>query len=144
MVTGVSDGFEKKLDLIGVGYRAAMAGKELTLNLGYSHPVVMPLPAGLSVAVDRQTSVTVTAIDKQARPAASAALWRRTVPRHALSPSNLPPGARRLLRRRPRHAAAGALQGQGYPLQRRGGQAEGGQIGQEVDAACAHVIRFSL
>tara|TARA_R110000868_G_scaffold262401_1_gene520837 strand:- start:9437 stop:9970 length:534 start_codon:yes stop_codon:yes gene_type:complete len=65
MVTGVSEGFEKKLELRGVGYRAAVQGNKLTMNLGYSHPVEMEAPAGITVAVEGNTNVTVTGFDKQ-------------------------------------------------------------------------------
>ena len=51
MVVGVSTGFEKKLELVGTGYRAAVAGKDLTLNVGYSKPRILPIPEGLKVTV---------------------------------------------------------------------------------------------
>ncbi len=65
MVDGVTKGFEKKLEIIGVGYRAALEGKTLNLSLGYSHPVLFPLPDGIDVAIDKQTLITVKGIDKQ-------------------------------------------------------------------------------
>lgn len=65
MVTGVKEGYEKSLELRGVGYRAAAQGNKLTMNLGYSHPVEMDVPAGLSVAVEGNTIVKVTGFDKQ-------------------------------------------------------------------------------
>ena len=65
MVQGVSAGFEKKLEINGVGYRAAMQGNKLQLSLGYSHPVVMDVPAGLTVAVDGNTKISVSGADKQ-------------------------------------------------------------------------------
>ena len=65
MVVGVSEGFTRKLEINGVGYRAAMQGNKLVLNLGYSHPVEMEVPRGLSVNVDNNTSVTITGADKQ-------------------------------------------------------------------------------
>ncbi len=64
MVTGVTDGFEKKLEVNGVGYRASKAGKTLTLNLGYSHPVEMTDPEGVDSAVDGNV-ITVSGIDKE-------------------------------------------------------------------------------
>ncbi|PKK91420.1 MAG: 50S ribosomal protein L6 [Candidatus Wallbacteria bacterium HGW-Wallbacteria-1] len=64
MVIGVSQGFEKKLEVSGVGYKAASEGNKLTLNVGYSHPIVMEIPTGLSVAVEKAT-ITVQGIDKQ-------------------------------------------------------------------------------
>ncbi len=64
MVTGVSVGFEKRLQITGVGYRAQLDGKDLVLNLGYSHPVKMVTPEGLSVKVENPTSVVVSGIQK--------------------------------------------------------------------------------
>jgi len=64
MVTGVSVGFEKRLQITGVGYRAQLEGKDLVLNLGYSHPVKMFTPEGLSVKVETPTSVIVSGIQK--------------------------------------------------------------------------------
>ena len=65
MVVGVSEGFTRKLEINGVGYRAAMQDNKLVLNLGYSHPVEMDVPQGLSVNVENNTSVTITGADKQ-------------------------------------------------------------------------------
>lgn len=65
MVVGVTAGFEKTLLISGVGYRAEVSGKVLTLALGYSHPVVYALPDGISVEVEKQTKLTVQGIDKQ-------------------------------------------------------------------------------
>lgn len=65
MVTGVSQGFEKKLTLIGVGYRAQAQGKSLNLSLGFSHPVVYEVPEGITVETPSQTEVIVKGIDKQ-------------------------------------------------------------------------------
>ncbi len=64
MVVGVNDGFSKKLEINGVGYRAALAGKNLTLNVGFSHQVDFPIPEGITVEVDNNI-ITVTGIDKQ-------------------------------------------------------------------------------
>ena len=64
MVLGVSEGFTRKLEINGVGYRAAMQGNKLVLSLGFSHPVEMEVPAGLKVAVENNTSVTITGADK--------------------------------------------------------------------------------
>lgn len=64
MMVGVSTGFEKKLKLIGVGYKAAMQGKDLNLSLGYSHPVIMKVPEGVTVACPSNTEVTVSGYDK--------------------------------------------------------------------------------
>ena len=65
MMTGVSEGFTRKLELVGVGYRAAMQGKDLNLSLGYSHPVVFQVPAGITVATPTQTEILVSGADKQ-------------------------------------------------------------------------------
>lgn len=65
MVTGVSQGYEKQLEINGVGYRAAKAGKTLTLSLGYSHPVVMEDPEGIETEVQDQTKIFVRGIDKE-------------------------------------------------------------------------------
>ena len=64
MVLGVSAGFTRKLEINGVGYRAAMQGNRLVLSLGYSHPVEMDVPAGLKVNVENNTSITITGADK--------------------------------------------------------------------------------
>jgi len=66
MVVGVGEGFSRKLEINGVGYRAAMQGNKLVLNLGYSHPVEMDVPAGLTVAVENNTQITISGADKQA------------------------------------------------------------------------------
>lgn len=65
MIKGVSDGFEKKLELVGVGYRAQVNGSNLELVLGFSHPVHFPIPAGITVNVEKQTSILIQGIDKQ-------------------------------------------------------------------------------
>ena len=65
MVQGVSDGFTKRLEINGVGYRAAMQGNRLQLNLGFSHPVEMQIPEGLQVSVDGNTKITVSGADKE-------------------------------------------------------------------------------
>lgn len=66
MVQGVSDGFQKKLQITGVGYRAQLDGKNLILNMGYSHPVKMITPSNLSITVENPTSVVVSGIEKDA------------------------------------------------------------------------------
>jgi len=65
MVKGVSQGFEKKLTLVGVGYRAQAAGDKLNLSLGFSHPVVHAMPKGVKVETPQQTEILVKGIDKQ-------------------------------------------------------------------------------
>ena len=64
MVTGVSSGFEKRLQITGVGYRAQMSGKNLVLNMGYSHPVTMVTPATITVNVESPTSVLISGLEK--------------------------------------------------------------------------------
>ena len=65
MVVGVSKGFEKKLTLVGVGYRAQMQGNALNLTLGYSHPINFPVPEGIKIETPSQTEITVSGFDKQ-------------------------------------------------------------------------------
>jgi large subunit ribosomal protein L6 len=65
MVTGVTGGFQKKLELQGVGYRAQSQGKTLTMQLGFSHPVVYELPEGISAETPSQTEIVITGVDKQ-------------------------------------------------------------------------------
>ncbi|MIW12424.1 50S ribosomal protein L6, partial [Listeria monocytogenes] len=65
MVVGVSEGFQKALELIGVGYRAQLQGKKLVLNVGYSHPVEIEAPAGIEIEVPSNTSVIVKGSDKE-------------------------------------------------------------------------------
>jgi large subunit ribosomal protein L6 len=65
MFTGVSEGFTRKLELVGVGYRASMQGKDLNLSLGFSHPVVFQVPAGITLATPTQTEILVSGADKQ-------------------------------------------------------------------------------
>ena len=65
MVAGVVKGFERKLELVGVGYRASSMGPNLNLSLGYSHPIIYPVPPSIRVDVKDQTQITVSGIDKQ-------------------------------------------------------------------------------
>ncbi len=65
MVVGVSEGFERKLQLVGVGYRAQVSGKELNLALGFSHPVVYQLPEGITAETPSATDIVIRGIDKQ-------------------------------------------------------------------------------
>jgi len=64
-VLGVTEGFKKELDIVGVGYRAEVKGKQIVFALGYSHAVVFDIPAGIDVAIDKQTHITVTGVDRQ-------------------------------------------------------------------------------
>jgi len=65
LVAGVTKGFEKKLEINGVGYKAAVAGKNLHLSLGYSHDVTFPIPAGVTITTPKATEITVTGADKR-------------------------------------------------------------------------------
>jgi large subunit ribosomal protein L6 len=65
MVEGVTDGFERKLELVGVGYRAQMKGKDLEVAVGFSHPVVFNPPEGITFEVPEATQIVVSGIDKQ-------------------------------------------------------------------------------
>jgi large subunit ribosomal protein L6 len=64
-VLGVTEGWKKELDIVGVGYRAEMKGQQIHLALGYSHPVIFDVPKGIDVAIDKQTHITVTGVDRQ-------------------------------------------------------------------------------
>ncbi len=64
-VRGVTEGFRKDLDIVGVGYRAEVKGKQVHFALGYSHPVIFDIPTGIDVAIDKQTHITVTGVDRQ-------------------------------------------------------------------------------
>jgi len=66
MVTGVTKGFEKRLDVIGVGYKAQVSGKKLVMNLGFSHPIEYMIPDGISISVEKNTKVIVQGISKEA------------------------------------------------------------------------------
>jgi len=64
-VAGVVDGFKRELDIVGVGYRAEVKGKQVIFALGYSHAVVFDIPAGIDIVIDKQTHITVTGVDRQ-------------------------------------------------------------------------------
>jgi large subunit ribosomal protein L6 len=64
-VAGVTDGFKRELDIVGVGYRAEVKGKQVIFALGYSHAVVFDIPAGIDIAIEKQTHITVTGVDRQ-------------------------------------------------------------------------------
>jgi large subunit ribosomal protein L6 len=64
-VRGVTEGFKKELDIVGIGYRAEVKGRQVNFALGYSHPVVFEIPAGIEIAIDKNTHITVTGIDRQ-------------------------------------------------------------------------------
>ena len=81
-VQGVTQGFKKELDIVGVGYRAEVKGKQVVFALGFSHAIVFDIPAGIDVAIDKQTHVTVTGIDRQlvGQVAANIRLMRKPDP----------------------------------------------------------------
>ncbi len=64
-VLGVTEGWKKELDIVGVGYRAETKGRQVVLALGYSHPIVFDIPAGIDIAIDKQTHIIVTGVDRQ-------------------------------------------------------------------------------
>ncbi|PYQ24550.1 MAG: 50S ribosomal protein L6 [Acidobacteria bacterium] len=64
-IKGVTEGFSKDLDIVGVGYKAQLEGNKVVFSLGFSHPVEFPIPEGIKIAVDKQTRVTVSGIDRQ-------------------------------------------------------------------------------
>jgi large subunit ribosomal protein L6 len=66
MVVGVSEGYQRKLELVGVGYRASMQGRDLNLTLGFSHPVLFQTPEGITIETPTQTEILVKGADKQA------------------------------------------------------------------------------
>ncbi len=101
MVTGVTTGYRKGLEITGVGYRAQLVGKKLQLNLGYSHPIEIEPPAGIAFEVENPTRLAVTGIDKELVGHVAAT--------------------------RPRAAQAGAVQGQGRALRGRGRPSQGRQ-----------------
>ncbi len=80
MVAGVTDGFEKRLEIQGVGYRAALKGKNLEMALGYSHPVVIEAPEGIEFEVPQQTEIVVRGIDKQLVGQVAADIRKRRPP----------------------------------------------------------------
>jgi large subunit ribosomal protein L6 len=64
-VTGVTEGYKRELDIVGVGYRGEVKGKQVVFALGYSHPVVFDIPAGIDITIDKQTHIVVTGVDRQ-------------------------------------------------------------------------------
>lgn len=80
MVTGVSQGFERVLEINGIGYRAEKSGDQIVLNLGYSHPINFDIPKGISVEIDRNNAIKLFGIDKEALGHTAAALRRLRPP----------------------------------------------------------------
>lgn len=82
MIVGVSEGYAKKLELVGVGYRAALKGTDLELQLGFSHPVVVPAPENITFEVPSQTEIIVKGISKEqvGQVAANIRAWRKPEP----------------------------------------------------------------
>ncbi len=64
-VAGVTEGFKRELDIVGIGYRAELKGRQVVFALGYSHPIVFDIPQGIDIAIEKQTHVTVSGIDRQ-------------------------------------------------------------------------------
>ncbi len=64
-VRGVTEGFKKELDIVGIGYRAEVKGRQVVFALGYSHPIVFDIPAGIDIAIEKQTHIIVTGMDRQ-------------------------------------------------------------------------------
>ena len=64
-VLGVTEGFKRQLDIVGIGYRAELKGKQVHFALGYSHPIVFDIPNGIEIAIEKQTHITVTGVDRQ-------------------------------------------------------------------------------
>jgi large subunit ribosomal protein L6 len=64
-VAGVTEGFKKELDIVGIGYRAEVKGKQVQFALGYSHPILFDIPPGIDITIDKQTHITVTGVDRQ-------------------------------------------------------------------------------
>jgi large subunit ribosomal protein L6 len=64
-VKGVTEGFQKELEIVGIGYRAEVRGKSVVFSLGFSHPIEVPIPSGISITVDKQTRLVIAGIDKQ-------------------------------------------------------------------------------
>jgi large subunit ribosomal protein L6 len=79
-VAGVTDGFKRELDIVGVGYRAELKGKQVIFALGYSHAVVFDVPTGIDVTIDKQTHITVTGVDRQLVGQVAANIRRLRVP----------------------------------------------------------------
>lgn len=82
MVVGVTQGFEKKLEVQGVGFRAEVKGRTLVMNLGYSHPIEFAIPAGIQIAVDKNTNLSVQGIDRQVVGQVAAVIRGYRVPDH--------------------------------------------------------------
>ena len=79
-VAGVTGGFKRELDIVGVGYRAELKGKQVVFALGYSHAVVFDIPMGIDVAIEKQTHITVTGVDRQLVGQVAANIRRLRVP----------------------------------------------------------------
>jgi large subunit ribosomal protein L6 len=79
-VLGVTDGYKRELDIVGVGYRAEVKGRQVIFALGYSHPVVLDIPTGIEITIDKQTHITVMGVDRQLVGAVSANIRRLRKP----------------------------------------------------------------
>jgi large subunit ribosomal protein L6 len=105
-VVGVTDGYKRELDIVGVGYRAEVKGKQVVFALGYSHSVVFDIPTGIDITIDKQTHITVTGVDRQ--------LVGEVVGEHSST------------------AKPDPYKQKGRPLHRRSAEEESGQDGSEV------------
>ena len=81
-VTGVTEGFKKELDIVGIGYRAEVKGKQVVFALGYSHPIVFDIPNGIEIGIEKQTHITVTGVDRQLVGQVAANIRRMRKPDH--------------------------------------------------------------
>ena len=79
-VTGVTDGFKKELDIVGIGYRAEVKGTQVVFALGYSHPIVFDIPKGIDIAIEKMTHITVTGADRQVVGQVAANIRRMRTP----------------------------------------------------------------
>jgi large subunit ribosomal protein L6 len=79
-VVGVTDGYKRELDIVGVGYRAEVKGRQVIFALGYSHPVVLDIPTGIEITIEKQTHITVMGVDRQLVGAVSANIRRLRKP----------------------------------------------------------------
>jgi len=106
MVQGVTAGFSKELEIVGVGYRAQVAGRQLTLHVGFSHPVLLPIPEGLTVETPKPTNIIVKGADKQ-QVGQFAATIRRVAPPEPYKGKGIK-YAGEIIRRKAGKAATGA------------------------------------
>jgi large subunit ribosomal protein L6 len=109
MATGVTAGFTRDLEIVGVGYKAEVKGKTLVINVGYSNPVNFPIPSGIEIKVDKQTKLSISGIDRQAVGEVAACI-RRVRPPEPYKGKGIR-YANEIVRRKVGKAAAGAAGG---------------------------------